>query len=100
MAADFFTKPLQGTLFKKFRDQILNLAGTPHVHTNATFDNGGQECVGEYSPAVMQQHNGNRQSRMHDDASVKDIEGRQLVTRGPKERAGENKSKLTHLSQR
>ena len=28
MTADFFTKPLQGSLFKKFRDQILNLAGT------------------------------------------------------------------------
>ncbi len=24
MVADFFTKPLQGTLFKKFRDQIMN----------------------------------------------------------------------------
>ena len=24
MIADFFTKPLQGTLFKKFRDQIMN----------------------------------------------------------------------------
>ena len=46
MTADFFTKPLQGSLFKKFRDQILNLAGTPHAPTNATSDNGGQECVG------------------------------------------------------
>ena len=100
MTADFFTKPLQGTLFKKFWDQILNLAGTPHEHSNATSDNGGQECVGAYSPIAMQQHNGNRQSRMHDDASVEDIEDRQLITRGPKERGGENKSKLTRLSQR
>ena len=82
MTADFFTKPLQGNLFKKFRDQILNLAGTPHVHASATSDNGGQECVGAYSPAVVQQKNGNHQSRMCDDTSVKDIEDRQLETRG------------------
>ena len=25
MTADYFTKPLQGALFKKFRDQIMNL---------------------------------------------------------------------------
>jgi hypothetical protein len=28
MIADFFTKPLQGSLFKKFRDQIMNVAST------------------------------------------------------------------------
>jgi len=29
MIADFFTKPLQGTLFKKFRDMIMNVAPEP-----------------------------------------------------------------------
>ena len=28
MIADFFTKPLQGSLFKKFRDQIMNVDPT------------------------------------------------------------------------
>jgi hypothetical protein len=33
MAADMFTKPLQGSLFKKFRDEIMNVqkdASCPH----------------------------------------------------------------------
>lgn len=34
MVADFFTKPLQGTLFRKFRDQILN-NNPPLLHTAA-----------------------------------------------------------------
>ena len=80
MVADFFTKPLQGSLFKKFRDQILNLTGAPHADTNATSDNGGQECVGACNTAVVQRCNGNRQSRMCDDASTEDIEGHQLRT--------------------
>ena len=33
MTADFFTKPLQGSLFRKFRDRILN-------------ESNSQECVG------------------------------------------------------
>jgi hypothetical protein len=28
MMADFYTKPLQGTLFRKFRDQIMNIGPT------------------------------------------------------------------------
>ena len=36
----------------------------------------------------------------HDDASVKDIEDRQLETRGQQERAGKHSNKLTRLSQR
>ena len=80
MVADFFTKPLQGSLFKKFRDQILNLTGTLHGHTNATSDNGGQECVGACNTAAVQRYNGNRQSWMCDDASIEDIEGHQLRT--------------------
>ena len=80
MTADFFTKPLQGSLFKKFRDQILNLAGTPHAPTNATSNNGGQECVGAYNMTVIQRYNRNRQSWMFGDASIEDIEGHQLRT--------------------
>jgi hypothetical protein len=37
MLADFFTKPLQGALFRKFRKLILNL---PDMMTSP------QECVG------------------------------------------------------
>ena len=58
------------------------------------------DLVGAYSPAVVQQQNGNHQSRMCDDASVKDIEDRQLETRGQQERAGKHSNKLTRLSQR
>jgi hypothetical protein len=29
MVADFFTKPLQGSVFKKFRDEIMNIQGDP-----------------------------------------------------------------------
>ena len=79
-ARDFFTKPLQGSSFKKFRDQILNLTETPHGHTNATSDNGGQECVGAYNIATVQRYSRNRQSRMCGDASIEDIEGHQLRT--------------------
>ena len=32
MVADFYTKPLQGKLFYKFRDQILGLAPMDDVH--------------------------------------------------------------------
>jgi murein tripeptide amidase MpaA len=35
MIADFFTKPLQGALFQKFRDQIMNINPLP---------NGPQDC--------------------------------------------------------
>jgi hypothetical protein len=29
MIADYFTKPLQGSAFRQFRDQILNIDGAP-----------------------------------------------------------------------
>jgi hypothetical protein len=45
MLADFFTKPLQGTLFRKFRDVIL---GYKHVSTlSKVVDTAAQERVGE-----------------------------------------------------
>lgn len=33
MAGDFFTKPLQGALFKKFRDKILNVQVGPGANS-------------------------------------------------------------------
>ena len=96
MTTDFFTKPLQGTLFKKFQDQILNLAGTPHTRsgactpecltdiTSVPSDNGGQECVGAYSAAKRQHVGGNRQSRICDDVSTKIMESRQLEAHSQK----------------
>ena len=80
MVADFFTKPLQGSLFKKFRDQILNLPGTPHAGAHATSDNGGQECVGAYNVTGVRRCHGNHQSRMSDDDSTEHVEGHQLRT--------------------
>jgi hypothetical protein len=45
MLADFFTKPLQGTLFRKFRNVIL---GYEHVDTlTELVDTAAQERVGE-----------------------------------------------------
>ena len=46
MIADFFTKPLQGALFRKFRDIILgykHISSLHNVHEDATFE----ERVGE-----------------------------------------------------
>jgi hypothetical protein len=34
MLADFFTKPLQGSIFRKFRDFILNVQGDPDSTTH------------------------------------------------------------------
>ena len=42
MVADFFTKPLQGSLFRKFRDVILNLSDRDSHRSSV----GPQECVG------------------------------------------------------
>ncbi len=41
MLADFFTKPLQGSLFRKFRALILNTG-----ETITSTGIGSQECVG------------------------------------------------------
>jgi hypothetical protein len=35
MLADYFTKPLQGTPFRKFRDLIMNIQSDPHLHERA-----------------------------------------------------------------
>ena len=120
MTADFFTKPLQGSLFKKFRDQILNLAGgsqSPPGHgapagvedtTNTSSDNGGQECVGACNTVGIQHAGGNRQSRIRYDAPTEVDESRRCVTHsqkaytidGPGRKRQQTHSGLTRLSQR
>lgn len=45
MLADFFTKPLQGALFRKFRDVILGYKHTSSL--TALIDSAAQERVGE-----------------------------------------------------
>ena len=52
MIGDFFTKPLQGAKFKKFRDSILNVPGAEkiplpgEIHAHNFVPISGQECVG------------------------------------------------------
>ena len=45
MLADYFSKPLQGSLFRKFRYLILNISSTDELKVRA----GEQECVGANS---------------------------------------------------
>jgi hypothetical protein len=47
MVADFFTKPLQGSLFRKLRGLILNTS----VRPTSTIAAAPQECVGKLSYA-------------------------------------------------
>jgi hypothetical protein len=42
MIGDYMTKPLVGSLFKRFRDLIMNLSGIYHQV-------GQQECVGKHN---------------------------------------------------
>jgi hypothetical protein len=48
MWGDFFTKPLQGSAFKKMRAKIMNLSEKVPLPITST---GSQECVGAYSYA-------------------------------------------------
>ena len=43
MLADYFTKPLQGSLFRRFREVIM---GWNHIDTLKTFLKSTKECVG------------------------------------------------------
>jgi hypothetical protein len=68
MVADFFTKPLQGSLFRKLRGIILNNAGRSVLAGAAT----SQECVGKvtsYADVVRGTHR--RSSSVIDDAHRK-----------------------------
>ena len=52
MVADFFTKPLQGRLFKLFRALVMNLSGDDAIgHTVGT-----QECVEAVKVKDMENH--------------------------------------------
>jgi hypothetical protein len=65
MVADFFTKPLQGSLFRKLRGVILNSPDRPQVVGMST----SQECVGKvpsYADVVRGTHG--RSSDVADDA--------------------------------
>jgi hypothetical protein len=46
MVADFFTKPLQGTLFRKMRDYIMNIDPTSEYHS-------GHRSVLEHESATV-----------------------------------------------
>ena len=48
MIADFMTKPLQGALFKKFRDLIMGVRSLASVDTPTP-----QECIGGRTPKDM-----------------------------------------------
>jgi hypothetical protein len=55
MVADFFTKPLQGSLFQKLRAIISNIPGRGHNANAST----SQECVGKvasYADVVQGTH--------------------------------------------
>jgi hypothetical protein len=57
MVADFFTKPLQGSLFRKLRGIILNSPDRPQIMGMST----SQECVGKvpsYADVVRGTHRG------------------------------------------
>ena len=45
MLADYFSKPLQGSLFRKFRNLILNVSPKEELNVGL----GQQECVGTNS---------------------------------------------------
>ena len=52
MVADYFTKPLQGSKFRKFRNFIMNrddasIDRTIHPSHESHHKNGMQECVGK-----------------------------------------------------
>ena len=46
MIAEFFTKPLQGDLFKKFRDIVIGFKNISTIHENDE-DQSYKECVGK-----------------------------------------------------
>jgi hypothetical protein len=47
MLADLFTKPLQGSAFRKFRDAVLNIYSLADDRATNPIASRSQECVGE-----------------------------------------------------
>ena len=70
MLADYFSKPLQGSLFRKFRNLILNVS--PKDELNVA--HGEQECVGTNS------ENGNNAASLDDAQAVAAVLG---IPQGP-----------------
>ena len=70
MLADYFSKPLQGSLFRKFRNLILNVGTKDEL----TVGHGEQECVGANS------ENGNNAASLDDAQAVAAVLG---IPQGP-----------------
>jgi hypothetical protein len=49
MIADYMTKPVQGTLFKQFRDYIMGVNKSSLNNVMIPPVLGSQECVGDFS---------------------------------------------------
>ena len=66
MVADFFTKPLQGSIFKKFRDQIMNIAPTadsPQDHRSVLENSEGDVHTTDDGWTLVVHKHKRRQSR-------------------------------------
>ena len=65
MVADFFTKPLQGTSFRKFRNLIMNYDDVicDESCDTCAFNPVAQECVGSSHPKVNPEARATRVSR-------------------------------------
>ena len=48
--ADYFTKPLQGKLFRKMRDAIMGLANKPHEER---VEKNSKTCYGPLNPSTV-----------------------------------------------
>jgi len=64
MLADFFTKPLQGSLFLKFRDMIMNVApsGQNHPDHRSVLE---INSVGEYRSGEDDENSATHKSGVH-----------------------------------
>jgi hypothetical protein len=58
MLADYFTKPLQGTQFRTFRDRIMNITPDDQSHQGEAWTDGGWTRVGSFGSRINQaRHN-------------------------------------------
>ena len=56
MTADYFTKPLQGSLFRKMRDSIIGLVEFPDEERVELRENLSIDVSGEYKESVTKIH--------------------------------------------
>jgi hypothetical protein len=68
MIADYFTKPLQGALFKKFRNQIMN------IEENHVIDN-GHDSRSVLEPVSFDEHSTDEWTVVHDRKKNKERKG-------------------------